>query len=242
MEYGKKSCRPDTGGSRSVFRGLLPAHAHSCAATFSLKSSLLPNTSTLPLSLRYSGSTLRNLLKTRPQCFPFTGTFLSPGLAQAPLQLTLSLSDFQYILETSSRSPSPSHCSKGTRDHITNLCNTPAGPLRVSRYFFNFFPTSSWRYVLKLIFPSLFPKKAGGENQHSNLMTATQWFLKHVQRMKETGWVSSTSLGCGSTWKSKQTKITTAMLSNTTVEPASKYMTAVKPSCSKLLLRSPKDF
>lgn len=99
MEYGKKSCRPDTGGSRSVFRvGPLPAHAHSCAATFS-KIKSPPNTSTLPLSLRYSGSTLRNLLKTRPQCFPSSqAPFFPLGWHRHPFNLLYHCLDFQHIL------------------------------------------------------------------------------------------------------------------------------------------------
>ena len=53
--------------------------------------------------------------------------------------------------------------------------------------------------------------------------------------MKETGWVSSTSLGCGSTCKNEQTKINTAMFFNTTIESIANYMMIAKPSCLKLL-------
>lgn len=123
---------PDMGGSRLVFRvGPLPAHAHSCAATFS-KVKFPPNTSTLPQSLRYSCSTLRKPSKDMLTVFPlFTGTFLPPGLTQAPLQLTLSPSGLSVHSETF-HIISSSHCSKGTQNHITNLRNNPVGPLESS--------------------------------------------------------------------------------------------------------------
>lgn len=53
-------------------------------------------------------------------------------------------------------------------------------------------------YGFKLIFLPSPPKRQMGKNQHSNLMNTVISEI-FTQRMKETGWVSSMSLGCGST-------------------------------------------
>ena len=90
---------PDTRGSRFIFRvGPFPAHAHSCAATFS-KIKSPPNMSTLPQSLGYSCSTLRNPLKTCSQCFPSSqAPFFLLGWHRHPFNLPYHHLDFQYIL------------------------------------------------------------------------------------------------------------------------------------------------
>ena len=149
---------PDTRGSRFIFRvGPFPAHAHSCAATFS-KIKSPPSMSTLPQLLHFEKPS-KDTLTVLPL---FTGTFLSPGLAQAPLQLTLSPSGLSVHSETFHITYS-SHRSKGTQDHITNWCNNPVGQLESSRCIF----LTSSTFGLGVMFLSSsslpVPPKAGEE-------------------------------------------------------------------------------
>lgn len=183
---------PDTRGSRFTFRvGPFPAHAHSCAATFS-KIKSPPNMSTLPQLLHFEKP-----LKTRSQCFHSSqAPFLLLGWHRHPFTYSITVWTSSTFWDFSHHIFIPPF--KGnTRPHhklVQQSC-WPTGKFLL--HFFNFFHLRSWRYVLKLILPPCSPKS----RERTNILIGwwAQWLLKHVQRMKETGWVSSTSLGCGST-------------------------------------------
>lgn len=125
--------------------------------------------------------------------------------------LTLSHQDFHHYILWLSRSSSL--CSKGkTRPHhklVQQSC-WPTGKFTHSLISITF--SLDVHLCSEANLPSS-PKRQG-ERTNVLIWWGTQWFLNYVQRMKETGWVSSMSLGCGSTCRNGQTKITIAAFIN----------------------------
>lgn len=92
---------------------------------------------------------------------------------------------------------------------------------------FSFYQLQSWCLFMFLSESSLpLPQKGRGK-EPILIWRCTQWFVNYVHRMKERGWVSCTTLGCGSTCKIEQTKTTMVAFFKMILVSISNYMMVI---------------